>query len=151
MLMKIIFVVGMGIKFLAIQKQKWGNLSKIKVSHTFNHCGRWDLNPHERNAHKILSLARLPVPTLPLDLRHNWYNTTKELISQYIFSNFYILFLYFKFKNASLSLRSIYPYSALLPTTTWANCSYFSITWTHFFSEDRDTCRSLPSIRFHRT
>ena len=33
-------------------------------------CGRWDLNPHERNAHKILSLARLPVPTLPLDLRH---------------------------------------------------------------------------------
>ena len=28
-------------------------------------CGRWDLNPHERNAHKILSLARLPVPTLP--------------------------------------------------------------------------------------
>jgi hypothetical protein len=23
------------------------------------------LNPHERNAHKILSLARLPVPTLP--------------------------------------------------------------------------------------
>ena len=28
-------------------------------------CGRWDLNPHERIAHKILSLARLPVPTLP--------------------------------------------------------------------------------------
>ena len=34
-------------KFLAIQKQKWGNLSKIKVSHTFNQCGRWDLNPHD--------------------------------------------------------------------------------------------------------
>ncbi len=28
-------------------------------------CGRWDLNPHDRNDHKILSLARLPVPTLP--------------------------------------------------------------------------------------
>ena len=28
-------------------------------------CGRWDLNPHKRNANKILSLARLPVPTLP--------------------------------------------------------------------------------------
>ena len=28
-------------------------------------CGRWDLNPHVRNEHKILSLARLPVPTLP--------------------------------------------------------------------------------------
>ena len=30
-------------------------------------CGRWDLNPHKRNAYKILSLARLPVPTLPHD------------------------------------------------------------------------------------
>ena len=38
-------------------------------------CGRWDLNPHERIAHKILSLARLPVPTLPLDLRHELDNT----------------------------------------------------------------------------
>ena len=28
-------------------------------------CGRWDLNPHDCNNHKILSLARLPVPTLP--------------------------------------------------------------------------------------
>ena len=28
-------------------------------------CGRWDLNPHDCNSHKILSLARLPVPTLP--------------------------------------------------------------------------------------
>ena len=38
------------------------------ISKTYNRnaiCGRWDLNPHERNAHKILSLARLPVPTLP--------------------------------------------------------------------------------------
>ena len=33
-------------------------------------CGRWDLNPHKRNAYKILSLARLPVPTLP----HLLYN-----------------------------------------------------------------------------
>ena len=36
-------------------------------SSSFFKCGRWDLNPHERNAHKILSLARLPVPTLPHD------------------------------------------------------------------------------------
>ena len=27
-------------------------------------CRRWDLNPHKRIAYKILSLARLPVPTL---------------------------------------------------------------------------------------
>ncbi len=32
---------------------------------SINQCGRWDLNPHARNEHKILSLARLPVPTLP--------------------------------------------------------------------------------------
>ena len=37
-----------------------------------NQCGRWDLNPHERNAHKILSLARLPVPTLPLTTSKSW-------------------------------------------------------------------------------
>ena len=30
-----------------------------------SYCGRWDLNPHDRIDHKILSLARLPVPTLP--------------------------------------------------------------------------------------
>ena len=36
--------------------------SQIQGSHS---CGRWDLNPHKRNAYKILSLARLPVPTLP--------------------------------------------------------------------------------------
>ncbi len=40
--------------------QKNGN-HLIPVSY----CGRWDLNPHDRNDHKILSLARLPVPTLP--------------------------------------------------------------------------------------
>ena len=31
----------------------------------FVSCGRWDLNPHDRIDHKILSLARLPIPTLP--------------------------------------------------------------------------------------
>ena len=28
-------------------------------------CAEETLNPHARNEHKILSLARLPVPTLP--------------------------------------------------------------------------------------
>ena len=44
-----------------------GNKKSENRSHSFHHlsCGRWDLNPHERIAHKILSLARLPVPTLP--------------------------------------------------------------------------------------
>ena len=88
-------VVGTGMKFLAIQKQKWGNLNKIKVSHTFNQCGRWDLNPHERIAHKILSLARLPVPTLPLDSRHKQYITIYLAISQYLFS----IFLFFSINS----------------------------------------------------
>ena len=41
-------------------------------------CGRWDLNPHDCNSHKILSLARLPVPTLPhlvLCFKHKTYHT----------------------------------------------------------------------------
>lgn len=38
---------------------------KWKIFLDTKKCGRWDLNPHERIAHKILSLARLPVPTLP--------------------------------------------------------------------------------------
>lgn len=37
----------------------------LELFRTKDECGRWDLNPHERNAHKILSLARLPIPTLP--------------------------------------------------------------------------------------
>ncbi len=35
------------------------------IPSSFLTCGRRDLNPHARNEHKILSLARLPVPTLP--------------------------------------------------------------------------------------
>ena len=27
-------------------------------------CRRWDLNPHERNAHYALNVARLPIPPL---------------------------------------------------------------------------------------
>ena len=35
------------------------------MNSAFCRCGRWDLNPHDRIDHKILSLARLPIPTLP--------------------------------------------------------------------------------------
>ena len=50
--------------------KRWIQYKKIRKSFkkdfpTIHRCGRWDLNPHERIAHKILSLARLPVPTLP--------------------------------------------------------------------------------------
>ena len=32
--------------FRLFDNKKQGNLIIYKVSHTFNHCGRWDLNPH---------------------------------------------------------------------------------------------------------
>ena len=51
------------------------------------HCGRWDLNPHERNAHKILSLARLPVPTLPHSISRNDYISILWKKSQWFFLN----------------------------------------------------------------
>ena len=42
-------------------------LSRKKPLHAqgFSFCGRWDLNPHDRNDHQILSLACLPIPALP--------------------------------------------------------------------------------------
>ena len=58
-------------------------------SYLFIICGRWDLNPHKRNAYKILSLARLPVPTLPhsslLSREDKIYNTSKLLLCQQFF------------------------------------------------------------------
>ena len=50
-------------------------------------CGRWDLNPHKRNAYKILSLARLPVPTLPHIAFHrdkNLYAIRYEIVTTYV-------------------------------------------------------------------
>ena len=75
----------MGFKGLLGRNQKDSGFNP----ESFDFCGRWDLNPHERNAHKILSLARLPVPTLPLDLRHKLYPTpcvpqSQEQISENI-------------------------------------------------------------------
>ena len=54
-------------------------------------CGRWDLNPHDCNSHKILSLARLPVPTLPhlvLCFKHKTYHTWILHDCQSFFRNF---------------------------------------------------------------
>ena len=60
------------------------------------YCGRWDLNSHDRIDHKILSLARLPVPTLPhltiaFALRII-YNTLGENKCQQFFSSFPFFF-----------------------------------------------------------
>ena len=61
-------------------------------------CGRRDLNPYAKTMHKILSLARLPIPTLPL----GQLSPTKNIILQIsakvnnIFIFFY-LFLKFLF------------------------------------------------------
>ena len=60
------------------------------------YCGRWDLNPHDRIDHKILSLARLPVPTLPhlsvalaltkYIIHHSFKNVNKYFTFFYYFS-----------------------------------------------------------------
>ena len=50
---------------IKFEKKKASNPVNSRLSANFKLCGRWDLNPHKRNAYKILSLARLPVPTLP--------------------------------------------------------------------------------------
>ena len=64
----------------------------MKGFRSFNRCGRWDLNPHKRNAYKILSLARLPVPTLPHSLEFSlsrqaivYQNVTSMSIPFFIF------------------------------------------------------------------
>ena len=56
------------------------------------------MNPHDRNDHKILSLARLPVPTLPhivCSAMRLSYNTKLILSCQCYFLIF--LFLFYKF------------------------------------------------------
>ena len=76
-------------------------------------CGRWDLNPHERIAHKILSLARLPVPTLPhiAFLWDSFVSPSRRIvvyqsssIKSTLFDNFfkkffYLYFVYYLFKK----------------------------------------------------
>ena len=54
------------------------------------------MNPHDRNDHKILSLARLPVPTLPHVCQRLSYNTKQAHICQHIFLIFFIFFDFFE-------------------------------------------------------
>ena len=70
-------------------------------SSSFFKCGRWDLNPHERNAHKILSLARLPVPTLPHIAFHG--NCFSLAINDSIAKSFLCVNSYFCFLKLFLS------------------------------------------------
>ena len=75
-------------------KKKAQNSWFLKLSELLIYCGRWDLNPHKRNAYKILSLARLPVPTLPHGIKINApnYNSTIILSCQQIVWNFLKIF-----------------------------------------------------------
>ena len=88
---------------------------------SFLSCGRWDLNPHERIAHKILSLARLPVPTLPhiafLLLKFNFHS--RQLV---LYQKFFImstLFQNFFQKN--------FPTSKFPWKTTQISCALFLV------------------------
>ena len=53
------------------------------------------MNPHERNAHKILSLARLPVPTLPHVLSDSDILSLSIIKIKIIFHFFIIIFYYY--------------------------------------------------------
>ena len=66
-------------------------------SYLFIICGRWDLNPHKRNAYKILSLARLPVPTLPhiAFLRDYFVSPSRQIVVYQNQQTKSIPFLYF--------------------------------------------------------
>ena len=71
-------------------------------------CGRWDLNPHERNAHKILSLARLPVPTLPHILFRRIVSSRQVIeyqrydIKSTLFYKFFYFFVFLvQFRNST--------------------------------------------------
>lgn len=75
-------------------------------------CGRWDLNPHGCNSHKILSLARLPIPTLP---QRNYFllsfvqfvvlNRTNNSISQLpAFVNTFFIFFILSLASARLKI-----------------------------------------------
>ena len=79
-------------------------------SSSFFKCGRWDLNPHERNAHKILSLARLPVPTLPRIgcFKISYLSPTHINIPQlFLFGKYFLKFFYF-FNNRFYLFNSYY-------------------------------------------
>ena len=75
-------------RFSDIQKRK---TSGHNLRFSFQ-CGRWDLNPHDCNSHKILSLARLPVPTLPHVCQRLSYSTKQTHICQHLFL-FFLIFL----------------------------------------------------------
>ena len=74
-------------------------------------CGRWDLNPHKHNAYKILSLARLQVPTLPQVTLYrpseDYITISKHKCQQlfYIFQIYFpfpVMFLRILFRDSSL-------------------------------------------------
>ena len=62
------------------------NLDKIKVSHTFNQCGRWDLNPHGIAATR--SLVLLVCQFRHFRIRCIHYNITEYGKSQLNFTKF---------------------------------------------------------------
>ena len=53
--------------FLAAARLIAARKKRTLISQSPLSCGRRDLNPYAKTMHKILSLARLPIPTLPRD------------------------------------------------------------------------------------
>ena len=95
---------------------------KWKIFLDTKKCGRWDLNPHERIAHKILSLARLPVPTLPhiAFLRDSFVSPSRRIvvyqtsrIKSTPFLNFFIFSPFYFFYKEKARKHCIYSISGI--------------------------------------
>ncbi len=78
-------------------------------------CGRWDLNPHERIAHKILSLARLPVPTLPHLLRV--FSRAQEVLYHMIPKRqlFFLFYYFFYYPGLETVRKQVQNYQQRIP------------------------------------
>ena len=75
--------------------------------HLKQQCRRWDLNPHDRIDHKILSLARLPIPTL---LHVNFSMSVVQTIYYHPpeqMSTLFSIFLFFYFSSSSLQQNNV--------------------------------------------
>ena len=66
------------------------------------------MNPHERIAHKILSLARLPIPTLPRVLRLEYVIKVKAKSQRLFLLSLFYFFLLSLFNLTNLSFEALF-------------------------------------------
>ena len=139
----------------------------FRISHFIGNfqCGRWDLNPHERNAHKILSLARLPVPTLPHDRISlgffifslatsdsiaKWIFVCQHLFSKVLYFLFFLLFCHFYLWPCSFCFQEFF-------VCSYFGCRHFertvgmdSILYFPFERKSAHFCHRFPHTTYKK-